>query len=158
MDIALVIATWLHTVAFVIAWGYYGILGRMVVPALRRSLTGEQAAGTLLVIERRALPFVIGSVVVFAITGFFLMFGNDAYAGLGAIGSSWTALILAKHAVVVAVIGFGVAVDWFVREAAAAGTDGYRERSFGRASLCAELATAAGAVVALLTAAAQASA
>jgi hypothetical protein len=28
MDILQVLAVWLHTLAFVIAWGYYGILGR----------------------------------------------------------------------------------------------------------------------------------
>ena len=42
-----VIALWLHTVAFVIAWGYYGILGRMVLPALQKRLGVLERASTL---------------------------------------------------------------------------------------------------------------
>ena len=38
MDIGLILALWLHTLAFVIAWGDYGVLGRIILPALARSL------------------------------------------------------------------------------------------------------------------------
>ena len=56
MDAPHVIALWLHTIGFVIAWGYYGVLARVVVPALERSLELSKQASTLVAIERRATP------------------------------------------------------------------------------------------------------
>jgi hypothetical protein len=37
----MLIATWLHTVAFLIAWGFYGVLARIVPPAVEQSLDGK---------------------------------------------------------------------------------------------------------------------
>ena len=88
---------WLHTVALVIAWGYYGILGRIAIPALARSLDSTDQARALADIERRAVPLVLLSVVLFTITGRYLLVVDPAYAGLGNVfGSTWTVLMLAK--------------------------------------------------------------
>jgi uncharacterized membrane protein len=73
MDLAQVLAVWVHTLAFVIAWGYYGILGRMVLPGLERSLERPAQAAALVAIERRALPLVVLSLVFFAVTGTYLL-------------------------------------------------------------------------------------
>lgn len=156
MDILQVLAVWLHTLAFVIAWGYYGILGRMVLPGLGRSLEPPAQAAALVAIERRALPLVVLSLVLFTATGTYLLVIDPHYAGPGnVLASMWTALMLLKHVLVVGLIVLGVAVDRLIRRVGAATNEGGRTSALRRVALGAEGATGIGALVVLLTAAAQ---
>lgn len=156
MDIAQVLAIWLHTLAFVIAWGYYGVLGRMLLPALDRSLDRPAQAATLLAVERRAVPLVLLSGVLFLVTGTYLLFIDARYAGLGNFfASTWTTLMLVKHVVVVAFVALAVVVDRLISRAARATSESEREGAFRSLGLSAEATTALGALIVLLTAAAQ---
>lgn len=157
MDLLHVLATWLHTVAFVIAWGYYGILGRFVLPSLLETGDARSRTEALVAIERRALPFVGLTVVLFGMTGAYLLVVDPHYAGLGNIASGWATLMLVKHVLVALLVAVGVAIDWAVRGLGAA-TAADEARALRRIRLGAELATALGALIALLTAAAQATA
>jgi uncharacterized membrane protein len=156
MDPIAVVATWLHTVAFVIAWGYYGVLGRIVLPGLEVSLDRGPVAATVAAIERRALPLVVLSMVLFGLTGTYLLVSDPKYAGLGAFfATTWTTLMLVKHVVVVALVTAAVLVDQSVRRLANAATDEERVSAMRGVRLSAEAATGLGALIALLTAAAQ---
>jgi uncharacterized membrane protein len=157
VDLLLVVAVWLHTVAFVIGWGYYGILGRIVLPALGRSLDGPAQASALVAIERRALPLIVISLVLFTVTGTYLLVADPEYAGIGnVLASTWTVLMLVKHVLVVALVVLGVAVDRLGRRAGLATSAEVRAAAIHRLTLTAEGATALGALIVLLTAAAQA--
>jgi uncharacterized membrane protein len=159
MDIAQLLAVWLHTLAFVIAWGYYGILGRIMLPALERSLDGPARARTLAAIERTALPLVVLSMALFVVTGSYLLFVDPRYAGLGDFfANTWTMLMLVKHLVVIVLIALGVVVDVLIRRLAEATNDATRVLVLRRLRLAAEGATGLGALIVLLTAAAQLSA
>lgn len=156
MDLAHVLAVWLHTLALVIVLGYYGILGRVVLPALERSLERPTQVSTLMAIERRALPFLVLSIVLFVATGAYLLVIDPAYAGLGNVfASTWTTLMLVKHLLVVVVVVLGVAVDRSVRRANEAPNDEARKAALHRLALSAEGATGVGALTILLTATAQ---
>ena len=156
MDVGQLLAVWLHTVAFVIAWGYYGILGRIVLPALEQSLDGPAQGRSLVAIEQRALPLVLISMALFIVTGTYLLIVDPDYAGLGNVfANTWTTLMLVKHLVVVVLIALGVAVDLLVRRVAAASDDSARALAAHRLRLSAEGATGLGALIVLLTAAAQ---
>lgn len=157
MDFGLVIATWLHTVAFVIAWGYYGILARFVLPALKETAAGPVLGTSLAAIERRAMPFVLLTVVLFIATGSYLLFTDPHYEGLGNFGSTWATLMLVKHVLVVALVGVGVTVHFLVEGVELAADDAARRAALRPLGLAAEAATVLGAVIVLLTAAAQAS-
>jgi uncharacterized membrane protein len=157
MELGEVLAIWLHTIALVIAWGYYGILGRIVLPTLERSLGRPGMPLALLGIERRAAPLIVLSAVLFTLTGTYLLVIDPQYAGLGNVAaSSWTLLMLAKHVLVIGFVGVAVAIDLLIRRI---GRASHQERSqcdlrwirFG-----AEGATGLGAFIALLTAVAQA--
>lgn len=157
MDLPHVPAVWLHTLAFVIAWGYYGVLGRMVLPGLERSLERPARAAALLAIERRALPLVVLSLVLFTATGPYLLVVDPKYAGLGNFfASTWTTLMLVKHVIVVGLVLVGVYVDRLIRRAAEATSEDARESALRRVALSAEGATGLGALIVLLTVAAQA--
>jgi uncharacterized membrane protein len=152
MDIATVIAVWLHTVAFVIAWGYYGILDRFVLPAVERSLDGEGQGPFLVALERRALPIVLLAVVLFTVTGSYMLVSDPRYTGLGDITSStWTALLFLKHVVVVVFIVVGVIVDRLIRSLPSATDASARARTMRRLGVSTLVATALGALIALLT-------
>jgi uncharacterized membrane protein len=156
MDLMQLLAIALHTVAFTIAWGYYGILGRIVLPALERSLDPAAATGTLAAIEGRALPLVLVSMILFILTGAYLLVINPQYTGLGDVSANtWSTLMLVKHGVVIVLVVLGVVIDRLVRRAALATDDARRSAALGRVRLGAEGATGLGAVIVLLTAAAQ---
>ena len=158
MDLPLVLAVWLHTLAFVIAWGYYGILGRMVLPAIERSLERPAQAAALVAIERRALPLIVLSLVLFTATGTYLLVIDLHYGGLGNVfASTWTTLMLVKHVLVVGLVVLGVIVDRLIRRVGEATSENARESALRRLRLSAEGATGLGALIVLLTAAAQAS-
>ena len=156
MDIPQVLAIWLHTVALVIAWGYYGILGRIALPALERSLDHQALASTLLAMERRAVPLVGLSALLFTLTGSYLLVIDPHYAGLGNVfASSWTLLMLVKHGVVIAFVALAVAVDLLIRRIARTPDDERRAHDLRWLGLGAEGATGLGALIVLLTAVAQ---
>lgn len=156
MDLGHVLAVWIHTLSLVIVLGYYGILGRVVLPALERSLDRATQASALVAIERRALPLLILSMALFTATGAYLLVIDADYAGLGNVfASTWTTLMFAKHIVVVGVVVLGVAVDRLVRRVGAAATDEARGSAMRRLELSAEGATGLGALTILLTAFAQ---
>ncbi|HEY6570713.1 MAG TPA: hypothetical protein VIZ22_10500 [Candidatus Limnocylindrales bacterium] len=156
MDLVHVLAVWLHTLALVIVLGYYGILGRVVLPALERSLERPTQVSTLMAIERRALPFIVLSMALFAMTGVYLLVIDPAYAGLGnVLASTWTTLMLIKHVLVIVVVGLAIYVDRCIRHADVAPGDDARHAALRRVALSAEAATGIGALTILLTAAAQ---
>jgi uncharacterized membrane protein len=158
VDVAQVVAAWLHTLGMVIVIGYYGILGRFVLPAMRRSLDGASVVHALVAVERRARPFLVIATVLFAVTGVYLLAIDDQFTGIGSVReSSWAALMLLKHLVVVAVLGAGIVVDVLAGWAGEAGDPGVRDRSVGRVGLAADAAAALGALALLLTAVAQGS-
>jgi len=156
MDLPHVLAVWLHTLAFVIAWGYYGILGRMVLPALERSLDSPARVAALVAIERRALPLIALSLVLFTATGAYLLVADPGYQGLGNVfASTWTTLMLAKHVLVVGLIAVAAYVDVCIRRLGEATNERDRGSALRRLTWSSEGATGLGALIVLLTVAAQ---
>jgi len=156
MDLPQVLAVWVHTLGLVIVLGYYGILGRVMLPALERSLELPDRAAALLAIERRALPLVVLSVALFVATGTYLLVINPHYAGVGDVfASTWTTLMFVKHLLVVGLIVLGVNVDRLIRRIGQGMSDDARETALHRLALSAEGATGLGALMILLTAAAE---
>lgn len=154
-------ATWIHTIAIVILLGYYAALSLVVLPWLR-SGDSHEPGRVLAALERRALPWILVSIILFVATGVALMLTSSKYEGLGDVAAStWAVLILVKHAVVVAMIALGVVIDrvivprvdgtWWT-PAVEPSTDARDLRTVTQASWVMGLL---GTVVLLLTAAAQ---
>ncbi len=97
-------ATWIHTMAIVVLLGYYAVLSLIVLPWI--SSGGSREPGRVLAaLERRALPWIVGSIALFTVTGLVLM---AVHTGPNPV---WTPLIIAKHVIVVAMVALGVAMD-----------------------------------------------
>ncbi len=149
-------ANWLHTLAFLIVLGYYGILGRFIVPALERSLDGPLLVRALVALERQAVPFLLLSVAIFIVTGAYLLVADPHYAGLGNVsGSSWATLMLVKHLLVAGLVGLGIVVDLLIGDLDWAADALTRRTAVRRIRLLAEGMTGLGAVIILLTVFAQ---
>ena len=157
MDAPQVLALWLHTIAFVIAWGYYGVLGRIILPALERSLDRRGRVSALQAIERRALPLIVLSLILFAVTGSYLLVVDPHYQGLGNLfASTWTRLIMIKHVLIIGLVVLAGLVDWLIRRAPDPDEPDDRGPGLGLIALAADGVTGLGALIALLTVAAQA--
>jgi len=156
MDFVHVGATWLHLLATVALLGYYAILGLVVLPAIRGIVPPRELGDSIAAIERRATPVIVGSLVIFLATGVYLMVTDARYGGVANVtGSTWATLFLAKHAVVVAMVGLGMYVDALVvrRFALPGSTD--QPAAIRRLAVATGAMTVLGAVVLFLTAAAQ---
>jgi uncharacterized membrane protein len=156
MDYLQLAAITVHTLAMILVVGYYGILGRVIIPALDRSLDGQSMAQTLLAVERRGMRLVVLAILLFTITGSYLLVIDDQYAGLGNfLATTWATLMLVKHMVVVAMVVIGIGVDRLVGMVADSPDDEARKRALGLLELGVDTMTGLGALVVLLTAAAQ---
>ncbi len=159
MDVVQAVAGWLHSLATVTLLGYYAILALVVLPVLRRTVNGPALGRVIPAIERRALPLILGSIGVFLVTGTYLLLTDDRFLGLGHVfGSTWSTLLVIKHVLVIALIGIGVFIDLLVVPDITTPVDeAARTAAIRRLARSASAIATLGAVVLLLTAAAQAS-
>ena len=159
MDIVQAAAAWLHSLATVALLGYYALLALVILPVLRRVVNGPALGRVIPEIERRALPVVLASVGTFVVTGLYLMVTDDRFVGIGHFfGSTWSTLIVVKHVVVVGLVGLGAAIDLLIVPAIASPVDEpARAVAVSRLARGASAIAVLGAIVLLLTAAAQAS-
>jgi uncharacterized membrane protein len=158
MDLMQVGATWLHLIATVAMLGYYAIVGLLVLPILRRTVPGRGLGETIAGIERRAVPVIIGALAIFLATGVYLMGADARYGGVGNVtGSTWATLFLVKHLLVGVMVGLGVYFDALVVRRSAPPEATVESTEVTKLTVVAGVMTMLGAVVLLLTAAAQAS-
>jgi uncharacterized membrane protein len=154
MDALAVGATWIHTVAIVVLLGYYATLSLVVLPWLSSGGSPEPGRA-IAAVERRALPWILGSIALFVITGVAL---TAVHSGPN---PDWATLIIVKHVLVIGMVVLGVVVDrvlvprvagtWWT-PAVVASTDVRDLRPIAQASAVLGLL---GLAVLLLTAAAQ---
>jgi uncharacterized membrane protein len=155
VNVVLVVAVWLHVVATVILIGYFAVLSLFVLPVLTRALPTAELGTAIAAIERRALPFLLGCLVVFLATGVYLMGSDARYAGVGSIDSAWATILLVKHVIIVGMLGLGMYVDALAVRAGSAGDGSQAATGVRRFALGTVAMTLVGAVVLLLTAIAQ---
>lgn len=96
------ISTWLHALATIVWIGYYVFTSLIYLPVLERQMQAETLRGLLEQVSKRLRPFFGGSLLIFLVTGTYLMLINKNYQGLGDFfGNSWSVLIVVKHVLVV---------------------------------------------------------
>jgi uncharacterized membrane protein len=157
MDATWVAMTWLHAVGMVVLLGYYTILGLVILPGLARALDGASLGSAIAAVGRRSRPLVLLAIAAFLVSGIYLMVTAGRYSGLGNLfASTWTTLITIKHLLVLIMLAVAVGVDQLSVAVGHAGSDEARRTDVGLLGLAAQVMVALGAVVLLLTAAAQA--
>ena len=106
---ALALSYWLHLLATVVWLGGLSLMTLIGWPAVRRKvLTTDQWVQ----LGRRLTPWANASLVILWITGLLQMTADANYEGLLAINSLWSQAILVKHIAVLAMMGFGLYIQW----------------------------------------------
>ncbi len=93
----------LHVLATVVFVGYYFFTGLIYLPVLERCVNANDLRDVLEQVSARLRPFFGASLLVFLVTGTYLMLINQNYRGLGNFfANPWSVLIVAKHMLVLA--------------------------------------------------------
>lgn len=149
-QILIAVSVWLHALATVILIGHYFLLSLIYLPVL------ENGGGVFLSqISKRSRWWMYISLVIFMITGIYLMFVNPSYLGVGNFGNLWSVMMLVKHVLVVGMIGLGFWYNAFLRVGPMMASNNNAELGIRRFRMYSNLMAIAGLWVLLFTAIAQ---
>jgi uncharacterized membrane protein len=144
------LSVWLHAIATVILIGHYLLLSAIYLPVL------EKGGGMFLSqISKRSRPWMYGALVIFIVTGIYLMFADPNYLGVGDFGNFWSVMMLVKHLLVVGMIGLGFLFNAFLRVGPMMASNNSAELGIRRFRTYSSLMAISGLLVLLLTALAQ---
>ncbi len=103
------LSTWLHTLATVVFIGHYLFMSQVYLPVLERQARGDALRELLEEVSSRLRPYFGGSLLIFIITGTYLMMINKGYLGFGDFfGNAWSILIVIKHVIVLAFLALAI--------------------------------------------------
>jgi uncharacterized membrane protein len=148
--ILIALSVWLHAVGTVILIGHYLLLSVIYLPVL------EKGGGMFLSqISKRSRPWMYVSLVIFMVTGIYLMFADPNYLGVGDFGNFWSVMMLVKHLLIVAMIALGFWYNAFLRVGPMMASNNNAELGIRRFRMYSNLMAISGVLVLLLTALAQ---
>jgi len=105
-QILISLSYWLHALATVIFIGHFVLLSLIYVPVLSKSGSGAMLSE----ISKRSRPWLYASLLVFIITGIYLMITDPNYLGFADFGNVWGIVMLVKHILILGMIALGF---WF---------------------------------------------
>ncbi len=109
-QILIPLSVWLHAIATVLLIGNYLLLALIYLPVLAKD-GPEVPGGTILSeISRRSRVWMYAALLLFIITGIYLMFVDPNYLGFANFGNLWGILMLVKHILILGMIALGF---WF---------------------------------------------
>jgi uncharacterized membrane protein len=111
----LICSTFAHNLSSVILLGFYLLLALIFLPVLTRRLQGLALGQFLDDCYRRMLPWIGATLLVFVLSGTYLMLNNPGYHGIGQFTNLWSWAMLIKHALVFVLIGLGVYLNVLIR-------------------------------------------
>ena len=148
--ILIALSVWLHAVGTVILIGHYLLLSVIYLPVL------EKGGGTFLSqISKNSRPWMYASLVIFMVTGIYLMFVDPNYLGVGDFGNFWSVMMLVKHLLIVGMIVLGFWYNAFLRVGPMMASNNNAELGIRRFRMYSNLMAISGVLVLLLTALAQ---
>jgi uncharacterized membrane protein len=105
-QIFIALSYWLHAVATVIFVGHYVLLALIYLPVLSKTENGT----ALSEISKQSRSWMYASLLVFIITGIYLMIVDSNYLGFADFGNFWGIVMLVKHVLIIGMIVMGF---WF---------------------------------------------
>lgn len=148
--ILIALSVWFHAAGTVILIGHYLLLSIIYLPVL------EKNGGVFLSqISKRSRPWLYSSLLIFLVTGIYLMFADPNYLGVGNFSNFWSVMMLVKHLLIVGMIGLGFWYNAFLRVGPMIASNNNAELGIRRFRTYSNLMAIAGVLVLLLTALAQ---
>ena len=149
-QILIALSTWLHALGTVILIGHYLLLSVIYLPVLEKN-----GGAFLSQISRRSRPWMYASLIIFMVTGIYLMIVDPNYRGVGDFGNFWAVMMLVKHVLIVGMIGLGFWYNAFLRVGPMMASSNNAELGIRRFRTYSNLMAIAGVLVLLLTVLAQ---
>lgn len=149
-QILIALSVWLHALGTAVLIGHYLLLSILYLPVL------EKGGGVFLSqISKRSRPWMYASLIIFMVTGIYLMIVDPNYRGVGDFGNFWSIMMLVKHLLIVGMIGLGFWYNAFLRVGPMMASSNNAELSIRRFRTYSNLMAISGILVLLLTALAQ---
>jgi len=146
--------TWLHAIATVIFIGYFLLLSLIYLPAFGKQK--PDIAGPILgEVSKRSRIWMYTSLLIFLVTGVYLMIVDPNYLGVGNFGNVWGVAMLLKHILILAMIAMGFFYNALLRVGPMMSSNSGAERAIVRFGLYSRRMAICGVLVLLLTAFAQ---
>jgi uncharacterized membrane protein len=146
------LSIWLHAVATVLLIGHYLLLTLIYLPVLAK----ENAGGMILsAISKRSRVWMYWSLIIFMVTGIYLMIVDPNYLGIGNFGNLWGILMLVKHILIVGMIVMGFWFNAILRVGPLMSSNTGADQAIVRFRLYSKWMAISGVLVLLLTALAQ---
>ena len=146
-QILIALSVWLHALGTVVLIGHYLLLSTIYLPVLTRD-----NGSILSKISKRSRPWLYTSLLIFMVTGIYLMLIDPNYLGIGNFSNAWAVLMLVKHILVVGMIALGFWFNAILRVGPMMGSNNSAELGMRRFRLYSNLMTTCGVLVLLLTA------
>ena len=103
------LSIWLHTLATVVFVGHYLFLSLVYLPVFEQQAQGNALRELLEQVSGRLRPYFGSSLLIFLVTGTYLMMINEDYLGLGDFfGNAWSVLIVVKHVIVLVFLALAI--------------------------------------------------
>jgi len=97
-NLLVVLSTWLHVLATIIMIGYYLFISLIFLPVFEQRMQADALRELLEQISARLRPYFGASLLIFLVTGTYLLLINKNYLGFGDFfGNPWSVLIMVKH-------------------------------------------------------------
>jgi uncharacterized membrane protein len=153
-QILIALSFWLHSLATVIFIGHYVLLAVIYLPAMKN--TSLDVTGPILSsISKQSRSWMYASLLIFIITGIYLMFADPNYLGVGNFRNFWSIMMLVKHILIAGMIGAGFIFNAILRIGPMLSSRNGAEQAQARFRLYINIMALSGVVVLLLTALAQ---
>ncbi len=148
------LSVWLHALGTVILIGHYLLLALIYLPSLHKTQTN--ISGPILSeISKRSRPWMYASLLIFIVTGTYLMLIDPGYLGFMDFGNLWGILMLVKHILVLGMIAIGFWFNAILRVGPMMSSNNSAEQAIARFRSYSTLMGISGVIVLLLTALAQ---
>ena len=150
--ILITLSNWLHALATVIFIGHFVLLALIYLPALATNGNGL----ALSEISKRSRSWMYASLLIFIITGTYLMIADTNYLGFADFGNFWGIVMLVKHALIIGMIAMGFWYNAILRVGPLMSSNTGAEQAISRFRWYVNVMAISGVLVLLLTALAQA--
>lgn len=148
------LSSWLHALVTVIFIGHFLLLALIYLPAFGKQKP-EVAGPILSEVSKRSRVWMYSSLVIFMITGIYLMLVDPNYLGVGNFSNPWAVAMLLKHILIVGMIGLGFWFNALLRVGPMMSSNHGVEQAILRFGLYTKVMAVSGVLVLLLTAFAQ---
>ncbi len=148
-QILIALSTWLHALATTVLIGHYLLLSVIYLPVLAKN------GPALSEISKRSRSWLYIALLIFAVTGTYLMLIDSGYLGFMNFSNFWGMMMFTKHILVFAMLALGFWYNAILRVGPMMGSNNSAELGIQRFRTYSNWMTILGVLILLLTALSQ---